>query len=107
MSLGVRTYPFNLPRRLDATVLTDVKMIPHTVETTTTVANVQVVLGETLVLTSGGTVDNDQTDSSHALPLFRWIHSLLTHCRAIASDNLPFSEKISECISFTRSLRLK
>ena len=30
VSLGVRTYPFNLPRRLDAPVLTDVEMIPHT-----------------------------------------------------------------------------
>ena len=28
VSLGVRTYPFNLPRRLDAPVLTDVEMIP-------------------------------------------------------------------------------
>ena len=104
---GVRTDAFERTGRFDVPILANIKMIPHTVETTTTVANVQVVLGETLVLTSGGKVDNDHTDSSHALPLFRWIHSLLTHCRAIASDNLPFSEKISECISFTRSLRLK
>ena len=56
---GVRTDAFERPGRFDVPILANIKMIPHTVETTTTVANVQVVLGETLVLTSGGTVDND------------------------------------------------
>lgn len=65
MSLGVRTYPFNLPRRLDAPVLTDVKMIPHTVETTAAVAHLQIFFREIPVRPSGGTVDHNQVNLPH------------------------------------------
>ena len=59
VSLGVRTYPFNLPRRLDAPVLTDVEMIPHTVETTAAVAHLQIFFREIPVRPGGGTVDHN------------------------------------------------
>ena len=65
VSLGVRTYPFNLPRRLDAPVLTDVKMIPHTVETTAAVAHLQIFFREIPVRPSGGTVDHNQVNLPH------------------------------------------
>ena len=50
VSFGVRTYPFNLPRRLGAIVLTDVEIIPHTVETTAAVAHLQIFFREIPVL---------------------------------------------------------
>ena len=44
------SYPFNLPRRLGAIVLTDVEIIPHTVETTAAVAHLQIFFREIPVL---------------------------------------------------------
>ena len=69
---GVRTDAFERTGRFDVPILANIKMIPHTVETTTTVANVQVVLGETLVLTSGGTVDDNRV-SHYSVPLSCWL----------------------------------
>ena len=79
VSLGVRTYPFNLPRRLDAPVLTDVEMIPHTVETTAAVAHLQILFGKVPVRLCGGTVDNNQINHPHP-PM----HELIPTTPAIA-----------------------
>ena len=69
VSLGVRTYPFNLPRRLDAPVLTNVEMIPHTVETTAAVAHLQLFFREIPVRPGGGPVDHISNTTSKILSI--------------------------------------